>query len=198
VSKSGVRSGGRQFSRGALYELLSNPIYPREGSAEIEEHKERLGTYGYAGQYQQRPVPEAVPSSKARSSGYGPKTRIATSNRPQDVRIVQSWDCAIKDSETNSYSVCTTWHELDDRFLLVHVWRKRVEFPELLHALHELAEQFHPDAILIENKASGQSAIPTQQQVRRTRQMPGLAPHIPSMDRIEERGRLPPLRTDHP
>jgi DNA invertase Pin-like site-specific DNA recombinase len=27
VSKNGVQSGGRQFSRGALYQLLSNPIY---------------------------------------------------------------------------------------------------------------------------------------------------------------------------
>jgi site-specific DNA recombinase len=27
VSKTGTRSGGRPFSRGALYELLANPIY---------------------------------------------------------------------------------------------------------------------------------------------------------------------------
>jgi len=37
VSKSGLRSGGRQFSRGALYELLSNPIY----LGEIRHKKER-------------------------------------------------------------------------------------------------------------------------------------------------------------
>ena len=27
VAKNGIRSGGQPFSRGALYELLSNPIY---------------------------------------------------------------------------------------------------------------------------------------------------------------------------
>ena len=37
VSKHGLRSGGRQFSRGALYELLSNPIY----LGEIRHKKER-------------------------------------------------------------------------------------------------------------------------------------------------------------
>jgi DNA invertase Pin-like site-specific DNA recombinase len=37
VSKNGVRSGGQQFSRGALYELLSNPIY----LGEIRHKKER-------------------------------------------------------------------------------------------------------------------------------------------------------------
>jgi site-specific DNA recombinase len=37
VSKNGVRSGGLQFSRGALYQMLSNPIY----LGEIRHKKER-------------------------------------------------------------------------------------------------------------------------------------------------------------
>jgi len=37
VSKKGMRSGGRQFSRGALYQMLSNPIY----LGEIPHKKER-------------------------------------------------------------------------------------------------------------------------------------------------------------
>src|SRR5208282_5590772 len=37
MSKNGVRSGGRQFSRGALYQMLSNPIY----LGEIRHKKER-------------------------------------------------------------------------------------------------------------------------------------------------------------
>jgi site-specific DNA recombinase len=37
VSKNGLRSGGRQFSRGALYQMLSNPIY----LGEIRHRKER-------------------------------------------------------------------------------------------------------------------------------------------------------------
>ena len=78
---------------------------------------------------------------------------------------MHSWDCAIKDNETNSYSVCTVWLELDDRFLLHYVWRNRVEFPEMLRAMRELASQFPPDAILVEDKASGQSAI---QELRRS------------------------------
>jgi DNA invertase Pin-like site-specific DNA recombinase len=43
VSKSGVRSGGLQFSRGALYQMLSNPIY----LGEIRHKKER-----YPGQHE--------------------------------------------------------------------------------------------------------------------------------------------------
>lgn len=37
MSKGGTRSGGRSFSRGALYKLLSNPVY----IGEIRHRKER-------------------------------------------------------------------------------------------------------------------------------------------------------------
>lgn len=106
---------------------------------------------------------------------------------PRVIRIVQSWDCAIKASETNSYSVCTTWFELDDRFLLRHVWRKHVEFPEMLHAMHELAAQFHPDCILVEDKASGQSAI---QELRRSK-LPVIALSVDSDKTARARAAAP-------
>ena len=38
VSKNGVRSGGQQFSRGALYQMLSNPIYLGEIRHKEERH----------------------------------------------------------------------------------------------------------------------------------------------------------------
>jgi hypothetical protein len=38
VSRTGVKTGGRSFSRGALYELLSNPIYVGEVRHKQERH----------------------------------------------------------------------------------------------------------------------------------------------------------------
>jgi len=38
VSKNGIRSGGKPFSRGALYELLSNPVYVGEIRHREERH----------------------------------------------------------------------------------------------------------------------------------------------------------------
>ena len=38
VSKNGIRSGGKPFSRGALYELLSNPVYVGEIRHRDERH----------------------------------------------------------------------------------------------------------------------------------------------------------------
>ena len=164
---------------------LLNPA--REGLAEIEEHKERLGSLGYAGQFQQRPVPEGGAIFKSSYLKLWPEDKDRDVELPRVIRVVQSWDCAIKTSETNSYSVCTTWFELDDRFLLRHVWRKHVEFPEMLHAMHELAAEFHPDCILVEDKASGQSAI---QELRRSR-LPVIALNVDSDKTARARAAAP-------
>ena len=42
---------------------------------------------------------------------------------------------------------------------MLHLWRGRVEFPELKRILASLEEQWKPNAILVEDKASGQSLI---------------------------------------
>jgi predicted phage terminase large subunit-like protein len=74
-------------------------------------------------------------------------------------RVVQSWDTAFKKGSENDFSVCTTWGITDVGYYLLHVWRERAEFPELKRLLASLAEQWKPNAILIEDRASGQSLI---------------------------------------
>jgi len=90
---------------------LLNPA--REGPAELEEHKARLGTYGYASQFQQMPLPAGGGVFKLHWFKLWPKLdsegREHHAELPQFDQIVQSWDTAIKDKETNSYTVCTTW-----------------------------------------------------------------------------------------
>lgn len=151
----------REYSR-QQGELL-NP--EREGPAELAEHKERLGSFGYAAQFQQQPIPEGGAIFKRSYFKLWPPENDRDANLPIFKRTVQSWDTAIKDKETDSYSVCTTWGETDRGYFLVDVWRKHVEFPEMLHAMTELANRWNADAILVEDKASGQSAI---QELRRT------------------------------
>jgi predicted phage terminase large subunit-like protein len=73
--------------------------------------------------------------------------------------IVQSWDTAFKKGTENDFSVCTTWGVAGDGYYLLHLWRGRVEFPELKRVLAWLAEKWTPNAILVEDKASGQSLI---------------------------------------
>ena len=73
--------------------------------------------------------------------------------------IFQSWDTANKPTELSDYSVCTTWGVKEKHVYLLHVFRKRLDYPELKRAVREQAEAFRPHTILIEDKASGTQLI---------------------------------------
>ena len=135
-------------------------IPERERGEEIAEYRERLGEYGFAGQYQQEPVPEGGAIFKRAYFRRWPEIEGDTDiELPNFTMCTQSWDTAIKDKESNSYTVCTTWGHSEQGYFLMDVWRKHVEFPEMMAAMGDLAAEWKPDAILIEDKASGQSAI---------------------------------------
>jgi phage terminase large subunit-like protein len=62
---------------------------------------------------------------------------------------------------TNSQkrSVCTSWGITGKDLYLLHVLRKRIEYPELKRAVLEQAEAFNATVVLIEDKASGTQRI---------------------------------------
>jgi predicted phage terminase large subunit-like protein len=74
-------------------------------------------------------------------------------------QIVQSWDTANKVSQLSDYSVCTTWGVQERRLYLLHVLRKRMEYPELKRAVREQWQTHRATVILIEDKASGTQLI---------------------------------------
>lgn len=74
-------------------------------------------------------------------------------------RIIHSWDTGIKDGDANDPSVCTVWGEHPTGYHLLHVYRKKLIYPELKRAVKSLAKSWLPDVVLIEDKASGQSLI---------------------------------------
>jgi predicted phage terminase large subunit-like protein len=69
--------------------------------------------------------------------------------------ILQSWDTANKCSELSDYSVCTTWGVQQKHVYLLHVFRRRLDYPSLKRAVCEQAEAFGAKTILIEDRASG-------------------------------------------
>lgn len=74
-------------------------------------------------------------------------------------RVVQSWDTAYKAGANNDPSVCLTFAEVEEGYLLIDLWRGRVGYPELKRAALAMADKHRPHAILIEDKASGQSLL---------------------------------------
>ena len=138
----------------------------REGPHEITRAKRELGAYAYAAQYQQRPAPLVggiVDLAWFKRYGVAPATPL---------RIIQSWDTAFKGGALNDPSVCGTWAETETGFYLLHVARRRLEYPALKRAAKNLAAKYSPDAILIEDKASGQSLI---QDLRAETRLPVIA-----------------------
>jgi predicted phage terminase large subunit-like protein len=73
--------------------------------------------------------------------------------------VVQSWDTANKVSQLSDFSVCTTWGILGQRIYLLHVLRKRMEYPDLKRALHAQAHAYGATVVLIEDRASGTQLV---------------------------------------
>jgi len=90
---------------------------------------------------------------------------------PAFERKIQSWDTAFKDKKMADYSVCTTWGETRTGYYLVDVWRGKVEFPELKRIAIALYGRDTPDAVLVEDMASGQSLV---QELQRNTKIPVL------------------------
>lgn len=89
-----------------------------------------------------------------------------------DGTVTQSWDTAIKAGKHNDASVCLSFRFHAGVHQLIDAQVMRVEYPELKRAVMSLFERFMPRAVLIEDKASGQSVL---QDIRREGRLPLIA-----------------------
>jgi predicted phage terminase large subunit-like protein len=137
-------------------------IWPeRFGTTEIAEAKRTLGSFGYAGQYQQRPVPA--------SGGVWKKTWFQFYRRADlpvkfDM-IVASWDCTFKDLKTSDYVCGQLWGRKGADFYLLDQAHARLDFPATLQAIRALNERatvrlgVPPNGVLVEDKANGSAVL---------------------------------------
>jgi predicted phage terminase large subunit-like protein len=139
-------------------ELLHPERLPRHL---LDEYKAKLGSYVFAAQYQQRPSPiEGGIVKWAWFHAY----ETAPKPEGQD-ETVQSWDTASSAGELNDYSVCTTWLVRRPKAWLLHIWRGRLEYPDLQRKIRSMSEQMGANRVLIEQAGSGLSLI---QDLKRT------------------------------
>lgn len=99
---------------------------------------------------------------------------------PERYLIVHSWDTAYKPQEIHDPSVCTVWAVTTSGFYLLDVISKRATYPVLRQLMLDLAERDNPNAILVEDKASGQSLL---QDLGSSTQLP-LRPIEPVGDKV--------------
>jgi predicted phage terminase large subunit-like protein len=145
------------------YRKHGEALWPQKFDVEaLENIRCAIGSREWASLYQQQP-------SVAEGEIFKREWWHFYSMRPHFQKIVQSWDTAFKKGKENDFSVCTTWGVAPNGYYLIHVWKEKVEFPELKRAVVMLASEFAPDEILIEDKASGQSLL---QEIRQETRLP--------------------------
>jgi phage terminase large subunit-like protein len=136
--------GQQSFGRKA-----GEALHPeREPPEMLEQIRHTLGEYHFAGQYQQAPAPQGGGMIKAAWL----RTYAANELPAQFDRIEQSWDTANKATELSDFSVCTSWDIAGKDLYLLHVLRKRMEYPELKRAVLEQAEAFNANVVLMRTR----------------------------------------------
>ncbi|MFM9889761.1 MAG: phage terminase large subunit [Rickettsiales bacterium] len=76
-----------------------------------------------------------------------------------DIRITQSWDTGIKAGAQHDASACATFMARGGEHYLLDMLVVKLEYPELKRQMISHAALFEPHAMLIEDKASGQSLL---------------------------------------
>jgi predicted phage terminase large subunit-like protein len=145
-----------RYSKRTFTRREGEALHPERESLEVlARMREVLGEYHFAGQYQQAPSP--LGGGIIKTEWF--KTYTHAEQPAEFETIFQSWDTANKSSELNDYSVCTTWGILKDHLYLLHVFRQRLDYPDLKRAVKQQAEVYKAKNIVIEDKSSGTSLI---------------------------------------
>jgi len=143
--------GERKFARRA-----GDALHPERESLEVlARMREIQGEYNFAGQYMQSPAPLGGGLIKT----HWFKTYTPAELPVEFELVFQSWDTANKSTELSDYTACTTWGMVNDHLYLLHVLRRRLDYPDLRRAVKQQAEVYSAKNILIEDKASGTQLI---------------------------------------
>jgi len=163
----------------------------REGPAELDAAKLRLGGCAFTAQYQQAPT-----------AREGNLIKLEWLNAtypalPVDFdSIVLSLDTAFKTGAANDYSAAIVIATLNaprdgspPGHYLLDAWRGKLEFGPLIRKVAELAATWHPYAVLVEDAASGQSL---NQELQSRTNLP-VQPIRPDRDKRERMAAVTPV-----
>lgn len=143
-----------------------NPLWPEYWKLEeLLSVKASLSPQKWNAMYQQQPTNDEGAILKREwwqlwEHDYTPKIDY----------IIQSYDTAYSKKETADFSVITTWgvfYPQEDggpAIILLDMQKGRWDFPELKRRAKEQYDEWKPDNVLIEAKATG---VPLQQELRR-------------------------------
>ena len=132
-------------------DLLWPERFPREV---LDGLKTALGSWAYAGQYQQNPAPFGGGIIKRDWIKYYQEL-------PEDKgKWIQSWDCSFKETRDSDYVVGQVWAHFGANYYLVDQVRERMDFVRTGQAIREMSRKYpQATAKLVEDKANGPAVI---------------------------------------
>jgi len=147
----------------------------REGEKELALAKRELGSYNYAAQRNQEPVPRGGGIIKEKWFQY-------YRDLPERFDLVTiSVDCAFKDLESSDYVVFQAWGQLGAKHYLIKQLRAQMNFLKTKESLETWGTTLFPNyhEMLIEDKANGTAIINTLEKTLR-----GLIPINPKDSKV--------------
>ena len=137
-------------------------LWPEQWPLEaLQRTKASMPAWQWNAQYQQNPTARDSAIIKRDWIKWWPHE-----DPPPCDFIIQSYDTALTTKERSDFSVCQTWgvwiNEEDNNstnLILLNEVKGKYEFPELKAMAHEQYENWEPDSVIIEAKASGQPLI---------------------------------------
>jgi predicted phage terminase large subunit-like protein len=147
-----IQIGERRYYRRQAGEVLHAEW---ESLEDLNRQRVRMGSDYWAAQYQQQPIPPGgalVKRQKIKRYEYEP-------TRGPGSYVLQSWDTALRTDEKNSFSACVTLLVQEGNYIVLDVFRDRLEFPPLRAQAEYLARSHNPDQVIIEDSAFGQALV---------------------------------------
>lgn len=164
VMKSAAQRGGEEWEVIEFPAILpsGNPLWPEFWSKqELEALREELPNAKWQAQYQQNPVGNESAIVKRDWWKWWEQDEP-----PRCEYILQTWDTAFEKHQRADYSAGTLWgvwyNEEDNNtanIILLNTYKKRVEWVDLKRDVLAQYNEWEPDGVLIEKKATGAPLI---------------------------------------
>ena len=164
VLKAAAARGGEQWEVIEFPAIMPSgkPLWPEFWSlGELEALREELPNSKWQAQYQQNPVGNESAIVKRDWWQWWEEEKP-----PKCDYILQTWDTAFEKNNRADYSAGTTWgiftNDEDNslpNIILLDVYKKRVEWVELKRDVFAAYNDWEPDGMLIEKKATGAPLI---------------------------------------
>jgi predicted phage terminase large subunit-like protein len=163
VLKAAAQRSGEEWEVIEFPAILpsNTPLWPEFWSMqELSALKDELPNSKWQAQYQQNPVGNESAIVKRDWWQWWEED-----DPPDCEYILQTWDTAFEKNNRADYSAGTTWgiftHHKDQtkNIILLNTYKKRVEYPDLKRDVLKEYNEYEPDGVLIEKKASGAPLI---------------------------------------